>query len=274
MQKGLRFPQKQWIMKQIITNNGHSILKVILTGLVLLTGIVLIGVCLDIYFSSEHDPYSPATIAQAFARISAVVWITVIGIAAGIAVDLLSPDEKKRPRAIVHEKIALEKLRNKINTLSETAESRTASFRRQRILLTAVPCVITVALMIYPCLYFSDAGHFSVTNLNADIVKAILIVMFPAILTLIVFFAAGVLIRRSLRNEIIFYKELLKEVPQKVTTAPQSNGTNDKKWFLWSIRGGFLLLAILFITMGVCNGGVQDVLKKAIAICTECIGLG
>ena len=33
-------------------------------------------------------------------------------------------------------------------------------------------------------------------------------------------------------------------------------------------------VALVFILLGIFNGGVQDVLGKAIAICTECIGLG
>ena len=33
-------------------------------------------------------------------------------------------------------------------------------------------------------------------------------------------------------------------------------------------------LALLFIILGVMNGGARDVLIKAINICTECIGLG
>ena len=33
-------------------------------------------------------------------------------------------------------------------------------------------------------------------------------------------------------------------------------------------------IAVVFILLGIFNGGIQDVLGKAIAICTECIGLG
>lgn len=32
--------------------------------------------------------------------------------------------------------------------------------------------------------------------------------------------------------------------------------------------------ALLLITAGILNGGMRDVLIKAINICTECIGLG
>ena len=35
-----------------------------------------------------------------------------------------------------------------------------------------------------------------------------------------------------------------------------------------------LAAAIALIAMGVLNGGMRDVLVKAINICTECIGLG
>ncbi|MCH5163558.1 MAG: thioredoxin [Clostridiales bacterium] len=34
------------------------------------------------------------------------------------------------------------------------------------------------------------------------------------------------------------------------------------------------VIAISFIIVGATNGGADDVLKKAVAICTECIGLG
>ena len=40
------------------------------------------------------------------------------------------------------------------------------------------------------------------------------------------------------------------------------------------IRTILLLIAVGFISWGVFNGGLYDVLVKAINICTECIGLG
>ncbi len=40
------------------------------------------------------------------------------------------------------------------------------------------------------------------------------------------------------------------------------------------IRGALYALAALLIALGVLNGGLRDVLVKAIHICTECIGLG
>ena len=40
------------------------------------------------------------------------------------------------------------------------------------------------------------------------------------------------------------------------------------------LRLGLLVLAVLFILIGIFNGSMKDVLIKAINVCSECIGLG
>lgn len=52
------------------------------------------------------------------------------------------------------------------------------------------------------------------------------------------------------------------------------NSTTQKGSHVSSIRTALLIVAVLFIVLGVMNGGLRDVLVKAINICTECIGLG
>ena len=39
-------------------------------------------------------------------------------------------------------------------------------------------------------------------------------------------------------------------------------------------RGILIVASIVMIIVGINNGGTEDVLQKAINICTECIGLG
>ena len=43
------------------------------------------------------------------------------------------------------------------------------------------------------------------------------------------------------------------------------------KKVLWAALFG---AGVLLVALGVANGGAQDVLAKAIKICSECIGLG
>ena len=40
------------------------------------------------------------------------------------------------------------------------------------------------------------------------------------------------------------------------------------------LRGALYVAAAALIACGIANGGMRDVLVKAINICTECIGLG
>lgn len=40
------------------------------------------------------------------------------------------------------------------------------------------------------------------------------------------------------------------------------------------IRAVVLVVGVTFVVLGVLNGGANDVMIKAINICTECIGLG
>ena len=40
------------------------------------------------------------------------------------------------------------------------------------------------------------------------------------------------------------------------------------------IQASIVCVAVIMIIVGITNGGAEDVLQKAINICTECIGLG
>ena len=48
----------------------------------------------------------------------------------------------------------------------------------------------------------------------------------------------------------------------------------NEKPITLGVRIAFVGCAIVFIIIGIYNGGMADVLNKAIKICTECIGLG
>ncbi|MDY3919812.1 MAG: CD1871A family CXXC motif-containing protein [Candidatus Limivivens sp.] len=47
-----------------------------------------------------------------------------------------------------------------------------------------------------------------------------------------------------------------------------------KKGKLWMVRGIVILLAVSFILFGIMQGEPYEVLKKAVNICLQCIGIG
>ncbi|MCR4922912.1 MAG: hypothetical protein K5931_02755 [Lachnospiraceae bacterium] len=62
--------------------------------------------------------------------------------------------------------------------------------------------------------------------------------------------------------------------PEAVKKLPQVKGAMPEISHLKEIRMVFLAAALLFIVIGVFNGSMNDVLVKAVKVCTECIGLG
>ena len=64
------------------------------------------------------------------------------------------------------------------------------------------------------------------------------------------------------------------ETPTKIKKAlnPSEKGLSKKS--MLGARLTILVLAVTFIIIGAFNGGMADVLRKAVNICTECIGLG
>ena len=48
----------------------------------------------------------------------------------------------------------------------------------------------------------------------------------------------------------------------------------EKNTHLMGVRICLYCIAAVLIVLGIRNGGMRDVLIKAINICTECIGLG
>lgn len=55
-----------------------------------------------------------------------------------------------------------------------------------------------------------------------------------------------------------------------ISPRPAMNKPQNLKW----VRSALLVLAAILIVVGIINGGMRDVLVKAINICSECIGLG
>lgn len=59
---------------------------------------------------------------------------------------------------------------------------------------------------------------------------------------------------------------------RETASSDKNNSVNDKK--LNILRLVLFAFAVLFVIAGVFNGSMEDMLIKAVNICTECIGLG
>lgn len=149
--------------------------------------------------------------------------------------------------------------------------------------LTAVATVLILLLLAWQCVDIYLTGN-SPANLDAygvhiqsvyrmdDVVGRISQLAIPLA-------TYGGLILLSAILHRIHLPEIRLEEGVTLTHLPyvdsvRDNCKNRNRLHLSSMRLVMLGVAVLFIVLGVMNGGWYDVLVKAINICTECIGLG
>ena len=73
--------------------------------------------------------------------------------------------------------------------------------------------------------------------------------------------------RHSAQREL----ELVKLVPKAVAPLSPAKKSGQAQMY---VRLAVLTVALCLIVVGFTAGGTADVLAKAVAICTECVGLG
>ena len=114
--------------------------------------------------------------------------------------------------------------------------------------------------------YLLNSAHFSSWDLEAAMGRMLLFVSPWALAAFTAEIGFSAALDRSRERETA----LLKSAPK---TAPIAEKP-PRPLPLLPLRLGILAAALAFIVLGVMNGGLRDVLVKAVQICTECIGLG
>ena len=127
-----------------------------------------------------------------------------------------------------------------------------------------------------------NKNNFPADDINAEMVNAMLFVIPCAIVSLAAIFATMLICTSSYARELSLVKASLKTAKKDISgqmsavsgqqATKEPNSQNEK--ILLGARLTLAVIAVVFIVVGIFNGGMADVLQKAINICTECIGLG
>lgn len=208
-----------------------------------------------------HDIYSREIVAAHWQPVAvpALVWLVLLVIC-GVA-RLVLPREKGRLPAVEPE-VTLSLLRaRRENTEAMRKEQHGRSVGR---IVCLVWCLVCAALA---GVYLLDVSHFTSWDLEQVMGQMLLHVAPPTVAAFAALMALSAWEERSVRREI----NAAKQAPIKKGAAPadkqQGRGVAIGRVCLYAA-------AIALVVLGVLNGGMYDVLVKAINICTECIGLG
>ncbi|MBQ8178489.1 MAG: hypothetical protein IJ033_04770 [Clostridia bacterium] len=271
---------------------AHIVYAVLIIGLAIAVGVLFIVSCVDIYNSQDVSPFTTAAIESHFKAIAAPViafpCLVVVGFVLHFVFPLSAKDakvENDKAYATLSERVDVAKL--------QSAEQKAVLNERYLRLGTSIGSVaIWLAALVIILVFALNPLNYSKADVNGSVKDLALIVFPSAIVAMGMSFVASLSNKLSKKRELTLLKSAIKQNKEIMSgaTAFYSANVLDKAVQLvnqlkallskyeditvWVVRAVVFVVAVVLLVLGILNGGMADVLGKAIRICTECIGLG
>lgn len=258
-----------------MTNLKYGKLLYILTSVfAVVSGIFLIALCAHLFFTGGEMPYSRERVGEYLSLFVIPAAVTVLLIVGGFVYDGLTGRKKDALAARTSsELLASYAPRVDSEALSDDTKARISAERSKRATYKWVALGASCVFILGMVLYFILCTEFTVENLNSDVLGALAGVLPLGVFAVALHIPKAYLTEASAARELELLKEAVKGGVALSKPASLSESNNEKKLVLIA-RIAIVCVGVLFIILGFFNGGMTDVLQKAIKICTECIGLG
>lgn len=242
---------------------ARRILRIMTSMGIILTALLAIGECLRIYFAEETPMYSAENITAGLKRVlpAAAVSVALIVISCFPG----CPASRKQKTEPVNTLTRLQQVRKFAG--QPCAEALYLKKKRKRILICGAGVV--ALCLFYPLAYLLNRENFTSWQLN-QMFNRMLFHVLPGVAGAMV---AMIIVLKMSDKCALQEIEALKGQPHS-QAVPDKKASDSGKNCLFAVRAALVLLALSLVLWGIFNGGLDDVLKKAIAVCTECIGLG
>ena len=234
--------------------------------------------CVQIYRSGDR-PFTPESIGAAWKTVAIFFYFTVVlAVAAGVFHTLYPAPAKKQKGAISPE-IRLAKVKARLSR-KQYADNLLLPLTKHEVYLKSMRITAVAICMLsaaYPFIYLNNLDNFTETGaqLNAQILSAVIPALCFAAAALIYCFAVRLLTDISCEKAILYAKAIMllpAPAAEKKPSGKQEKGLPAYATIV--LRVVLLVAAVGMIVAGIFNQSANDVLQKAIRICTECIGLG
>ncbi len=223
------------------------------------------------------QPYTYATIAATFSGFSVLVYACLALVLGGILLNIVLPPERKKALPEKNLPLIISRLEAKTDfealdpQLAQAIERQKAG-RKLHSIISAVLLALGSALFLsYACNGANWAPVAQAAQINSCMVKTVFALAICMIIPLGYIIFTAYYVRSSYAKQAELLKQASKLAPFQGAkqAAPVS-----KDRAVTFIRYGILVIALGLMIYGFCNDGTLDVLAKAAAICTECVGLG
>ena len=288
-----------------LTKRIYAICLALLT---LLTGILFIVQVFSIYRSAESQPYTVERISAHFWAIAPVFFAWLLAVVAGGVIWTAIPDAPERPKAYIELKTTLEKFEKRLPLGEIPPQAKRLRAIRTVVWCVSLACCIVSAIVSFTVL--TDKSYtprfqtefFTAHGGAADRLVRILPWILAGFFALVF---ASVFAFHSEKKQIGIVKTAVAERVKKTAKETGEVATLSKtqtalsasvkaetqgekkarsllekypflqsKWWGIGLKIAIGALGVALVVVGIFNGGMEDVLLKAVKICTQCIGLG
>lgn len=247
----------------------HIIYSIVLSVMLVVAGFCLIVACVGIYNAGPRS-FSPEAVAAAFSGIAVPVYICLGLVFGSFVLHLALPLPSQKRSAIRQEEAQLKKLHRKLALdtcpvqLIKGIKKEQNSRAFHRAMTLSLLALGSIAFLFYG----ANPANFHQSEINASMVKAMYVLLPCMAIPFCYSVFAAFACRSSIRRETALVKEAI--AAGSTATAAAAVVKEKLPW----LRYALLAAAVVILVYGYFAGGTNDVLTKAINICTECVGLG
>ena len=263
----------------------RSISAWVTLALVALFCVSIAATCFHIYKTEGDTPFSRETVgAHAVYFLPQMIAAVAAVIASGV-IALTLREEDERLLAPRDEYKTLKRVTAAAKKKHPDAPIPVSALgeRGLRRIFLLIFSVAALVFIIFSLIFALDGSRYSLDDINGDILKVALVILPSFIALALLGYLLDRLARLSAERECAMIKATFTDGETERTqlrccSVLRVLGTIEaffaKPLVLMITRCLVLTVSVVFIILGTVNGGMSDVLGKAVRICTECIGLG
>ena len=239
----------------------------------ILLGIMFIICTAHLYFTGGDTPYSAERVGGYLKVVAIPSFVTIALMIAGFVYAYVT-DAKEDELTARTDSELLESFASRYEFASFDEETRSEinKIKKKQSVVDFITAEVSALCFVFIIDYFLFIADFSVDNLSADVMAAFAVVLPLSAIAVAIHIPRIYMAEKSSALELSLLKKSIKE--QGAPAVSKKTSDDKKKDYSAYIKCALVVIAVAFVIVGAFNGGMVDVLQKAVKICTECIGLG
>lgn len=257
----------------------HLLYGIFLSASVIITALSLILSCYGIYHST-HANFTREIVVAQLSKISVVIYIFIALVLGGIILSIALPvngkvTNLKKNKKMNNYSMTRQRLAERvdINLCTPELAKSIKNERTKRKIASIICAFICTVTAVFPLIRIANPTNYEKYDINGSIIPAVAVVLVWCVVALIFCLACSIICHESKISEVTLLKEAISH-KCVVQNSDKSVSERKKEHVRCGVRIVVLVVALTFVIVGIINGGMADVLGKAIRLCTECIGLG